>query len=264
MTATSRVIRPETKSLSRPRLRVDVARNAGEVLQAQRLRYEVFAEEQGARLKTPIPGIDCDRFDPACEHLIVINEQNDSVVATTRLLAEEQLKHTGDFYSASEFDLSPIKALHGRKLEVGRTCVAADYRNGATIALLWSGIARYIIENRYDYLLGCGSIPLSQDPSRNQSIIQHLMRKHGLPENQQVQPLKPVPANLLTDISSDEAGQEAIPPLIKAYTRLGAHVGGAPCWDPDFDCMDFLVLLSLEALENRYAKHFLREKQSAA
>ena len=45
-------------------------------------------------------------------------------------------------------------------MEVGRTCVHADYRTGATIALLWQGLARFMVMNRFDYPMGCASIPL--------------------------------------------------------------------------------------------------------
>jgi putative hemolysin len=49
-----------------------------------------------------------------------------------------------------------------------------------------------------------------------------------------------------------------MPPLLKAYLRLGAWVCGEPCWDPEFRVADVFVLLDVTRLDTRYARHFLR------
>lgn len=56
------------------RLAVHVARGEAEILEAQRLRYRVFAEEMGARLPTADEGIDRDPFDAWCEHMLVTED----------------------------------------------------------------------------------------------------------------------------------------------------------------------------------------------
>lgn len=70
----------------RPAIRVTWAQHQDEVRAAQRLRYEVFAGEMGARLSTPIPGHDIDLFDNFCEHLLVIDEPSGQVIGTYRVL----------------------------------------------------------------------------------------------------------------------------------------------------------------------------------
>ena len=69
------------------------ARHADDVRQAQRLRYKVFVDEMGARLAPPPgtpDGLDVDRFDDACEHLLVRTVESDDapsrVVGTYRVL----------------------------------------------------------------------------------------------------------------------------------------------------------------------------------
>jgi putative hemolysin len=49
-----------------------------------------------------------------------------------------------------------------------------------------------------------------------------------------------------------------VPPLLRAYLRLGAWVGGDPAWDPDFNTADFFVFLPLARVTPRYARHFLK------
>lgn len=172
---------------------VRLAESTDEILAAQRLRYQIFTSEFGANLHSPVPMLDCDRFDPFCQHLIVVNATEGRVIATTRLLDGVKANEIGGFYSESEFDLSGVKRLSGRKLEIGRTCVHADYRSGATLALLWSGIARFVLENNYDYLLGCGSVSIRNGFEDAWSITHQLMRRHGIDPELNVTPKLPLP-----------------------------------------------------------------------
>jgi putative hemolysin len=244
-------VQPSTRK--RAELFVKLAQSADEVISAQRLRYQVFTEEYGATLHTPVAGLDCDRFDVFCHHLIVINNVTGEVIATTRMLDDANTLRTGGFYSASEFDLTNINRLSGKKLEVGRTCVHKSFRAGATLALLWSGIAKFVLENQFDYLLGCGSISLLNGSTDAWSITRQLLESHSVSDALKVTPRKPLPA-----AACPENYHAPIPALIKAYTRLGASVGGEPCWDPDFQCADLFILLPIAALEARYARHFLK------
>lgn len=150
-----------THKPARPSLSVGLAINQREVLSAQKLRFQVFAEELGARLPTKTPGVDQDIFDPYCEHLVVRNEDNGQVIGTYRILSPESAKAVGSYYSESEFDLTRLQHLRPRMVEIGRSCVHPDFRTGTTIALLWSGLAKYMLQNGYDYLIGCASISMA-------------------------------------------------------------------------------------------------------
>ncbi|GAA3976185.1 GNAT family N-acetyltransferase [Allohahella marinimesophila] len=244
----------------RAELFVKVARTAEEIRAAQRLRFQIFTEEYGADLQTTEPNLDVDHYDEHCDHLLVFDNISGQVVATTRLLDDAQAVGCGGFYSESEFDLAAITALPGRKLEVGRTCVAPAYRNGATLALLWSGIARYVLDNNYDYLLGCGSISVADGFDDAWNITRQIHTSHLIAPALQVQPRQPLPQPAETLKSMTSRKQKVmIPPLIRAYLRLGARIGGDPCWDPHFRCADLFILLEVSALEARYARHFLKE-----
>ena len=77
------------------RLYVQVARTACEVRAAQRLRYEVFATEMGARLNGPDAGVDEDRFDAHCDHLLVREAGSGDVVGTYRILGPRAAENAG-------------------------------------------------------------------------------------------------------------------------------------------------------------------------
>jgi putative hemolysin len=72
-------------------LTVSLARGPSEIRAAQRLRYQVFAEEMGARLYNREAGVDSDMYDPWCDHLIVRDAVMGRVVGTYRQPFQGQL-----------------------------------------------------------------------------------------------------------------------------------------------------------------------------
>jgi putative hemolysin len=236
---------------ARPSLSVGLALNEREILSAQKLRYQVFAEELGARLPSKIPGVDQDIFDPYCEHLVVRNEDNGQVIGTYRILSPEQAKAVGSYYSESEFDLTRLQHLRPRMVEIGRSCVHPDFRTGTTIALLWSGLAKYMLQNNHDYLIGCASISMADGGHAAASIFSHL-GPHMSPIEFRVFPRCPLPiAALRNDLPAE------VPPLIKGYLRAGAYVCGEPAWDPDFNTADLPIMMPMSRISERYSKHFI-------
>jgi putative hemolysin len=238
----------------RHRLSIRFASSAAEVREAQRLRYQVFAEEMRARLPSREPGIDSDSFDPYCDHLLVRDTATNQVVGTYRVLSSAQAKRIGGLYSDEEFDLVRLAHLRDRMVEVGRSCVHADYRNGATIAMLWSGLGEYMVERGHDYLIGCASISMADGGHVAASVYNRLKQDYLSPVEHRVFPRCPLPLHALNGTLVAPT-----PPLIKGYLRLGAYICGEPAWDPDFNTADLLILLPLSRLTPRYRKHFLKE-----
>ena len=238
---------------TRHNLRVGLAVTAEDVRSAQRLRHRVFVEEMGARLHAGEPGIESDRFDPYCQHLLVRDAMSGQVVGCYRILTDAQAARAGGYYSQTEFDLTRVLAVPGRLVEVGRTCVHPDYRNGAVIGLLWSGLARFMLMHRYEYLMGCASIPLTGDVKQIGALWHALAATHLSPPEWRVFPKTPFAA---LPESASSAPVE-LPPLIKGYLRLGAQVCGEPAWDPAFNTADLFLLLNLDRLSARYARHFV-------
>lgn len=124
------------------RYTVGLASTAVEMREAQRLRHQVFAEEMGARLDSPITGLDVDPLDAYCDHLLVRHGDTGEVVGTYRLLTPRRADR---LYSDSEFDLSALAGIRPGMVEAGRACVHADHRGGAVLGLMWAGIARYMV-----------------------------------------------------------------------------------------------------------------------
>ncbi|MFG3167591.1 GNAT family N-acetyltransferase [Streptomyces sp. NPDC048200] len=237
------------------RYTVTLARDEADVRAAQRLRHDVFAGEMGALLNTPQPGLDIDAFDAYCDHLLVRDTVTGQVVGTYRLLPPERAAIAGRLYSESEFDLGPLAAIRPGLVEVGRSCVHPDHRDGAVIGLIWAGIARYMVEGGHEWLAGCCSVPLADGGALAAGTWDRVRHKHLAPEEFRIRPLRPW--NPEGVAGPARPARTELPPLLRGYLRLGAWVCGEPALDADFGVADLYVLLSMRRVNPRYLRHFL-------
>ena len=235
-------------------LELRLAGTAAEVRAAQHLRYSVFADELGARLDGDgRAGLDCDRFDAYCEHLIVRAPASNRVVGTYRILSPEGRRRAGGWYCASEFDVGRLEAVADDTVEIGRACVDPAYRSGHTIALLWTGLLRYIIQRRCQYVIGCASLGTADGGHIAASICRRMLQEHlAVPQ------WRVVPRRAFVLEGWREIADAPLPPLLKGYLRLGARVCGEPAWDPNFNTADLLMMLSLAEMNPRYVERLLR------
>jgi putative hemolysin len=172
---------------------VSLARTEQEVREAQRLRYQVFFEEMGASTdaKGTFNEHDVDQYDADCEHLIVRDTASDLVVGCYRIMRPETAMRRGGYYSDSEFDLARLKNIRPTTAEVGRACIHPDFRSGSVIMLLWSGLTRFMLENNYEYVIGCASIPLSDGHDNALAVYEHVAETSLAPAEYRVFPKNP-------------------------------------------------------------------------
>lgn len=235
---------------------VHLARDEAEVRAAQRLRHEVFAGELGARLTGPEPGLDVDPFDAYCDHLLVRERATGAVVGTYRLLPPERARVAGRLYSEGEFEMDGLldgAGLRDDLVEAGRSCVHPDHRDGAVIALMWAGIARYLVSTGHNWLGGCCSLPLADGGAPAAGVWETVAERHLAPAEHRVRPRLP----WRPEEAPRAAHRPGLPPLLRGYLRLGAKVCGEPAHDPEFGVADLYVLLSLRDTNPRYLRHFL-------
>ncbi|MCF4165336.1 GNAT family N-acetyltransferase [Zavarzinia compransoris] len=267
-------VAPARRSVNVADLEVRLAKDAAELLAAQRLRYRVFYDEMGA---TPTPELaaerrDFDRFDPICDHLLVLDHGvaagEPAVVGTYRLLREDVAREHGGFYSASEFDLSVLerqRRADDNFLELGRSCVAPEYRTNAVIQLLWRAIAGYIVEHRISLMFGCGSLH-GTDPDALAVPLSYLHHNHMAPPERRVRalPERFVSMDRLPKTAiSPRDGLRTLPPLIKGYLRLGGYVGEGAVIDPEFKTVDCFIMVPCDTLTERYMARYNKDDAGA-
>lgn len=246
---------------------VRIARSAAEIDAVQALRYRVFYHELGARPDEEARRSlrDRDRYDLVADHLVVIDHARgdgpDSIVGTYRLIRRSAAERLGQFYSADEYDLAPILAYDGQVLELGRSCVAADYRNRVAMQLLWRGIAAYVFHHRIDLMFGCASLP-GIDPDAVAVELSYLYHHHLAPRA--IRP-RALPHRYvdMRRVDRDELNVKralaVLPPLIKGYLRLGGFVGDGAVIDPQFNTTDVAVVVKTDHVTDKYYRHYERQ-----
>jgi putative hemolysin len=221
-----------------------LATSAGDIRAAQRLRFEVFNVELREGLEVSWDTqLDADRFDEACDHLLVEHAATGAIVGTYRLQTGTMAAARHGYYSAQEFDFAPFERVRSEVVELGRACVHELHRKMNVLNMLWRGIAQYARERGGRYLVGCSSLT-SQDPALGRAMFEKMAATHLAPEPFRTNPL---PAYALPEAGLLAECPEP-PRLLRAYLAVGAKICGAPALDREFGTIDFLTLLNLDDL----------------
>lgn len=237
--------------VSKSQYQVELAESIDEVREAQRLRHEVFSSEFGARFSAGAGGLDEDEFDRYCDHIIVRSLHTGQVVGTYRVLLPQQAKAIGRYYSQNEFFMTRIQRQIPDLVELGRSCVHQDHRNGPVIMMLWSAIVRYVHMHGCNHLMGCASVSMRDGGVIAATLWDRFSQSCMVDPLLEAFPKSALPLEGLSRV--DDALE---PPLIRAYLRLGAQICGQPSWDSDFNTADFLMLMDLRQMSPRFARHF--------
>jgi putative hemolysin len=252
------------------RLEVRLAGSAEEIAAAQALRYQVFYREMGAKPSPEMErqGADFDEFDAISDHLLVIDRAKGDgakgVVGTYRLIRRAVGEAFGRFYTAGEYDISNILANGGNFMELGRSCVDADHRNGATMKKLWDGIAAYVFDHGIDLMFGCASLP-GTDPTQLAGSLGYLHHYHMAPETLRPRALDGLYVDMACGTERDSHNPRralaSLPPLIKGYLRLGGFVGDGAVIDHQFNTTDICVLVKTDLITAKYRAHYDRTQR---
>jgi putative hemolysin len=256
------------------RYRIKLAETEAERAGAQRLRYRVFVEEMGAHASPEERAArrEWDDFDPFFDHLILESldpataDPLDRVVGVYRLMRGEVAAAGPGFYGAGEYDLGPIVATGRRCVELGRSCVAPEHRGGPAMHLLWNGLASYVLERGIELLFGVASFR-GTDPGPLAEALSYLHHRHLAPPDLRVRarPAHYLGMALMPPESIDAArAMQAIPPLIKAYLRLGGFVGDGAYLDLDFNTIDVCVVMDTSRMTERYRQFYERGRSPRA
>ena len=241
------------------RFRVQTIRSNAELVEAFRLRYQVFQVEMIGHPQAE--GEDRDQFDFDCDHLAIFDSRTQSMVATCRLNCSLFSK---SFYTATEFHCDLLLSKPGVKLEIGRVCVAKEFRSGVILMILWKAIAAYMQKTETSVLFGCGSVA-TESPEDAFLVYRYLQDQKKIRYELEVRPKvlylsKQFEVLKLQGLQRPKHGlqpedreraNKLLPPLCKSYLNIGCYVAGTPAFDHDFKCIDFLVILETAQLDAR-------------
>ncbi|MEY4697080.1 MAG: hypothetical protein RIT14_1508 [Pseudomonadota bacterium] len=244
-----------------------LARDARDLMAAQRLRYVVFCEELGADgpLVDHDARLERDAFDPVFDHLLLIDTRRDpalldDVVGVYRLLPSDRLETGGRFYSEAEYDLALLRASGRRLLELGRSCVHPDHRGGTAMFHLWNGLADYVLERGIEVMFGAASFHGTDIAALTQPLA-YLHHHHLAPPALRVraraegfQRMDLLPREAL----DRKAALAGTPALIKAYLRLGGFVGEGAWVDRAFNTTDVCLVMDTARMSERHRGFYTR------
>jgi putative hemolysin len=245
-----------------------LAASEADLTAAQRLRFEVFVTELGADgpMVDHQARLERDAFDPFFDHLVLVDRRRDPagldhVIGAYRLLPGDRRAAAGQFYSESEYDLTPLLASGKRLLELGRSCVRADHRGGSAMFLLWNGLADYVLERGIEVLFGAASFH-GTDVSALAGPLSWLYHNHLAPPDMRVSARAPhrQEMNLIPPAGLDRrSAMAATPALIKAYLRLGGFVGDGAFVDHAFNTTDVCLVMDTAQMSARHRDFYIRK-----
>lgn len=240
-----------------PQLSVRIAERPDEIDAALRLRYRVFAEEANNVHMRNAAGIERDEFDDYCDHLLVRDDECDRIVGVYRLLPGKRVRE-GRIYTSTEFDLAGFAQHVPHALEIGRSCIDADYRDSGALLRLWSGMLTYFGRGEFQYLMGCASLR-AQDSGAVDTIHSYFHDRRYDIAQYGIRPLPQLRVDALQYVPGVGADRvfALLPCLMKGYLRLGSEAVSEPVYDPLFQTYDFCMILHKRAVTPRYYRHFL-------
>ena len=234
------------------RFRVGMAQSLEDVIECQRLCYLVFNCELGEGLDSSVgTGLDRDRFDFICDHLMVHDAATGQLAGTYRMQSGYRAKGNLGYYGEGFFDFGPFESIRGEVLELGRACVREVYRNTNVLYLLWKGIAMYAESCKARYLIGCSSLS-SQDANEGMALYEALREKYLVEPSLRTKPVE----GCECQTSGSHAAAPRPPRLFRAYLDISARICGPPAIDREFKTIDFLTLVDLQALPDRVRTRF--------
>ena len=237
---------------------------------AQRLRYLVFVEELGG----DGPGVDharrieSDEFDPVNDHLVLVDTRRnpddlDHVMGVYRLLTGRRAAEFGRFYCDGEYDLTLLRQSGRRLLELGRSCIHPDLRGSTAMFLLWNSLAEFVLDNGIEVLFGVASFH-GTDVGALALPLSWLHHHHLAPPELRVRALPPgyQAMDLIPEAQIDRrSAMIEMPPLIKAYLRLGGFVGEGAFVDRPFNTTDVCLLMDTTVMSERHRGYYTRRRE---
>jgi putative hemolysin len=248
-------------------LHLRLATSEQDVLGAQRLRYRVFVEELGGdgTHVDHVGRFERDAFDDYADQLVLIDPlreegQLDHVVGVYRLLRSDQIGKAGRYYSEAEYDLTPLKQCGRRLLELGRSCIAPDYRGSTALFQLWQGLGEYVTAHGCEVMFGTASFHGTDVEALSQPLS-HLHHGFLAPQDLRPRALAFEPMDLIAAEDIDRpAAMKAMPALIKAYLRLGGMVGEGAFVDHAFNTVDVCLVMDTARLSAKHRALYTRAR----
>lgn len=225
------------------------AQSAADLLAAQRLRHLCFVERAGVTPRAG--GIEADRFDALCRHVLIEEQATGRLVACFRILTFRDGAGIGQSYAAQYYDLAALAGFAGPMVELGRFCIDADVEGADVLRVAWAALTRHVDAHHVELLFGCSSFPgMDSNLYRDAFALlaaDHLAPGHLRPavKSSQVIRFATLPGRACLDRKSALRG---LPPLLRSYLAMGGWVSDHAVMDRDLNTLHVFTALEIRAI----------------
>ena len=212
---------------------------------------QVFFDAVEFRLKTILEKFnvvdELDFWDAGAWHLCAVDEESNKIVGYCRAI---EYDWRIGFVTEQEFDLKNIPINKRKTLEFGRLVSSNTDSLESAIPKLLGGILYLAKSSEFKHIIGTASVlPSDYDViyCRN-----YWREKYGYHLKDQGIVRNPYNESLNTST------EKSIPKLISLYEKIGAKIMSDPCWDDVFQVADFLIVLEMDNVNQRWVQKLIK------
>jgi len=198
-----------------------IAGRAGEVEAAQRLRWRAFRGPAGTGGEA---GLDRDRFDALCRHVLIQEVAGGRLVATCRLLPLDSGAEIGRSYAAQFYGLEGLAGYRAPLVEMGRFCVEPGVSDPDILRVAWSAVTAFVDREGAGLIFGCASFR-GVDAAAYGDAFAWLRDRHLAPGRWRPRVAAPEVVRFARFGRADPAvARKTLPPLLRSYLAMGGRV----------------------------------------
>lgn len=220
--------------LRKGRYEARLATDAADVIAAQRLRHLCFVANGGGVPRAS--GLDSDRFDARCQHMLIEEVLTGELVGCFRLLPMECGLDIGRSYAGQYYDLSALLAFPDPMVEVGRFCIRPGLNDADVLRVAWGALTRFVDEHRIGMMFGCSSFR-GTDAARYAPVFDLLAGENVAPQRWNPKVLAPEVVRFAARPADRKAAMALMPPLLRTYLAMGGWVSDHAVVDRDLNTL---------------------------
>ncbi len=203
-----------------------------DLTRAQRLRNLCF--------RGTAEGLDADRFDPDCVHVLVEETATGRLVCTFRLMPFRDGTSISRSYAAQFYGLDALEAYQGPMVEMGRFCIHPEARDADVLRVAWGAMTEFVDRNEVELLFGCSSFRGTEADAYMDAFAllkeRHLAPKRWLPRVKAPRVFR-FAARLKLRKPNLKLAMKGMPPLLRTYLVMGGWVSDHAVVDHDLNTL---------------------------
>lgn len=226
---------------------VRTADGPDDIRAAQALRHAAFVEGIGGQPRSD--GLDADRFDALCTHILIEDARSGALVCCFRLLPLSGAQ-IGDSYAAQFYELSGLQDYAGPMVEMGRFCIDPAVSDPNILRIAWGALTQFVDAAGIELLFGCSSFHGTQAEAYFDSFSV-LAERHQAPRRWLPRVKAPKVfrfAGLKGRVADRKLGMRRMPPLLKSYISMGGWVSDHAVVDDDLGTLHVFTGLEIKGI----------------